>query len=185
MVIKRYRLILFVLPVLIFLSGCSNSTLRNVDTFIDNFNEISDKEISKPDIYGFEENGIISHCFTIDDTLISLNTNKDNMLIMSADAVTEKSPDENYKNAVRLMIKSLTTIPDHDIFNKTETLISSSNKFVRATDEMYEYTLSYISLDVGSKFTLSFNRLIPAETTNIPVTDQEFKEYSTIPDTKE
>lgn len=185
MVIKKYVLSLVLLLSLFSLSACTNSTLRNVDTFISCFNEFSDHQISKSDFYGFSENGVISHCLMVDDILISLDSKEENMEIMSADVLTEKTPDEKYKSVVRLMLKSLTTLSDSDISNITDSLIKTDSDFMRLSDSTYEYSFSFVFLDVGSKFTLSFNRLVPTQTTNIPATEKEFSEYSTIADSRE
>lgn len=181
-IIKRIALISAVTLMLIFLGGCADEPLTDIDSFIAAYNEISQSEISKTDFCGFADSGKISHCFMIGDTLISLNTDEESMKIESADAVTEEKPDEEYKNAVRLMLQSLTTLSDNDIYDTVEKMIPTSSGFIRTSTEDHEYSLSFVSVDAGSKFTLGFNRLVPTETTKIPVTQQEFKEFSTIPD---
>ncbi len=162
--------------------GCSRETVTDIDSFILKFNSLSQQKIEKTDISGFSENGEICHCFMFGETLISLNSKEDTMKIFSADAVTEKVPDDEYKNAVMLMLKSITDIPYSDISDTVNELVTESGGFVRTLSQTHDYTFSFISADAGSKFTVKFNELVPTRTTEIPVTNREYDNYSTIPE---
>ena len=180
--IKRLVLISAAVLLLLSLVGCVSPTVTDVDSFITAFNSLSETQISKSDFCGFSEDGKISHCFMIGDTLVSLNSDEETMKIFSADAVTEKQPDEEYKNAVKLMLSSLTTLSDEDVRDAVSKLVSTSGGFYRTATQTHDYYLSFVSVDAGSKFTVKFNELVPTETTKIPVTRQEYTDYSTIPE---
>lgn len=181
-IIKRTILISATVFLLVSLVGCAKPTVTDVDSFISAFNSLSPTQISKSDFCGFSEGGEISHCFMIGDTLVSLNSSEETMKILSADALTEKKPDEEYKNAVRLMLASLTALSDADISDAVSKLVSTSGGFFRTSMQTHDYTLSFVSVDAGSKFTVKFNELVPTQTTKIPVTRHEYEEYSTIPE---
>lgn len=181
-IIKRFVLISALAILLILFGGCASQTVTDIDSFIAAFNEISPVKVEKSDICGFAENGEIDHCFMLDETLISLNTDEETMKILSADAVTENKPDENYKNTVRLMLMSLTDISDNDIIDIVTKLIPTNGGFIRTSTETHDYTLTFVSVDAGSKFTVRFNELVPTQTTNIPATRHEYESYSTIPE---
>ncbi|MGN0464510.1 MAG: hypothetical protein ACI4GA_07445 [Acutalibacteraceae bacterium] len=162
--------------------ACAHSTLINIDSFLEAFSENSGSQITKEDITAFEENGGICHCFKIGDATIALHSDGETMKITSADAVTEKQPDDEYKNTVRLMVESLTDMNENNISRLVSEMTATNGGFSRSSYQTHNYTLKFISVDAGSKFSVFFNELVPTETTKIPATQREFEEYSTIPE---
>lgn len=179
-----------IFPVTIFIMlltfvGCTGENAVDIDSFLLSFSETSGVQINKSEIDGFYENGKICHCFTFGDILVSLTSDENTMKIISADAVTEKENGDEYKNTVRLILSSLTVLSDDEISGAVSSLISPNGTFSRGTMHLGEYSLSFIELDSGCKFTVKFDRFIAPETTKTPETQCEFDEYDTIPETKE
>lgn len=177
---KRAITVLSALIFLVSLVGCVGEDLSDVDTFLSAFNEKSPSPVLKEDIIGVSQDGKISHCLRFGDSLISLNCNEETMKIFSADIVTDKKPSDEFESAVRLTVSSLTTLADSDISALMAKLIRFDDGFYRLTETMHDYTFSFIFFDGGGKFTLSFNSLVPTETTSIPVTVKEFESYDVI-----
>ncbi len=184
--IKNYLNKLFSLfctfSLVLVLSACTGEKVTDIDSFLSSFAENSGVQVSKYDVSGFydSDTGTLTHCFIYGETLISLNSYESSMKIFSADAFSEKNIGAEYKNAVKLMLESLTTLSDIEISDAVEKLVKSDGDFSRHNEHIGEYSLSFLKFDAGNKFTVKFDRLIETEETSIPATQREFREYETI-----
>lgn len=177
---KKYILLLPAFVLAFIFSGCVGESLQDIDTFILSYNKVSARPIERADISAFSQDGNINYCFDIGEAFVVLCADENTAKIKYADIVTTENINEEYKSAVTLVLSSLTTLSDIEISSAVSSLVSSSDGYFSTREQVRDYTFAFTSADAGSKFTVSFNSLVPTQTTKTPVTQREFEEYETI-----
>lgn len=168
-------IILFTIPIVILLASCSQSYVKNIDSFITEFNNVSDIEIQKTDFSAKEnKNGIYSFCVINENILLSIKSDSMSMNIKSVSVTSEKQND-SFKSISSSVIS---TVAGFDR-EKSDELI---NGIVKGKEKEYAnemHTLDLISIlytrtKVGNTLTVTYNEEVPTETTFVPETAKEY-----------
>lgn len=157
------------------LTSCTESYVKNIDSFITEFNNLSDIELLKTDFsVKRDKNQLHSFCLVESDILLSIKADRNSMNIQSVSVTSEKQ-NEKIKNISSSVISAMSGFDKE----KADDLI---NEIIKGKEKEYAnemHTLDLISIfytrtAVGNTLTVTYNEEVPTETTSVPETAKEY-----------
>lgn len=157
------------------MASCSQSYVKNIDSFIAEFNNISDTELLKTDFsLKHDENEVHSFCLVDSDILLSVKSDSKSMNIRSISITSEKLSSK-FKSISSSVISAVSGFDKEKADELVNAIIKGKEK--EYANEMH--TLDLISIfytrtKVGSTLTVTYNEEVPTETTFVPETATEY-----------
>lgn len=175
--IKIKKLCIILLSAVFFLfTGCASDDLKNIDSFCDSFNLISEDKINRCDfLTEYDSDGELNmYCIPIENILINACVDEKTMNIKSVSVTAEKFSDKYFDIIVNII--SVIGCTDR------ETAAEYADKVFSDKEKEYAnnmHTLEFISLFYtktlsGQRFCISYNEMVPSESTVVPETAVEY-----------